>query len=106
MSPDLGRRERMIAMYERGCGTGEIAREFSVKPPAVRRSLIRAGVYRGAPRSGPRRSSETEAHIASLAEHVANGGDPIIWGRENGVDSAWRAQLWNKIKRDLGAQAQ
>ena len=105
MSPDLGRTDRMIAMYDRGLGTGEIAAEFSVKAPAVRRTLIRAGVYRGAPRRGPQRSAETRAQIASLAEHVAEGGDPVVWGRENGVDSPWRAQLWNKIKRDLGAQA-
>jgi hypothetical protein len=45
MSPDLGRRERMVAMYRRGLGTEEIAEQFSVRTPAVRQALIRAGVY-------------------------------------------------------------
>lgn len=105
MIPDISRRDRMVAMYERGCGTGEIAAEFSVKPPAVRMALIRAGVYRGAPRLGPARSPKTDMQIAALAEHVANGGELAEWGRANGVPSSWSHQLWAKICRDLGAQA-
>lgn len=45
MIPDPSRRDRMVAMYRRGVGTEEIAEEFSVRTPAVRSALIRAGVY-------------------------------------------------------------
>lgn len=105
MIPDPSRRDRMIAMYQRGCGTGEIAAEFSVNPPAVRMALIRAGVYRGAPRLGPARSAKTTQQIDALAEHVAEGGTVTAWGRENNVECSWTHQLWRKICRDLGAQA-
>lgn len=105
MIPDPSRRDRMVAMYQRGCGTGEIAAEFSVRPPAVRMALIRAGVYRGAPSMGPKRSPKTVAQIDSLAEHVANGGEISDWRRANGLTNSWAAQLWSKIRRDLGAQA-
>ena len=105
MIPDPTRRDRMVAMYERGLGTGEIAAEFSVCPPAVRMALIRAGVYRGASHFGPRRSEATTAQINSLAEHVANGGVINDWRRANGLKNSWSAQLWAKICRDLGAQA-
>lgn len=105
MIPDPTRRDRMIAMYRRGLSTGEIAAEFSVKAPAIRIALIRAGVYYGAPHRGPRRSARTTAQIASLAEYVANGGEIAAWGRANDVPSSWANQLWSKIKRDLGAQA-
>jgi DNA-directed RNA polymerase specialized sigma24 family protein len=46
MIPDASRRDRMVAMYQRGLGTEEIAEQFSVRTPAVRSALIRAGVYR------------------------------------------------------------
>lgn len=46
MTPDPSRRDRMVAMYLRGLGTEEIAEQFSVRTPAVRSALIRAGVYR------------------------------------------------------------
>lgn len=105
MSPDLGRRARMVAMYQRGLGTGDIAREFSVKAPAVRRTLIRAGVYRGAARRGPTRSPTTVAQIAALTEHVADGGSINGWATANGINQSWASQLWDKVKRDLGAQA-
>ena len=105
MSPDLGRRDCMVAMYDRGLGTGEIAREFSVQAPAVRRTLIRAGVYRGAVRRGPKRSPKTVAQIASLTEHVAEGGSINGWATANSLNQSWASQLWDKIKRDLGAQA-
>lgn len=105
MIPDPSRRDRMIAMYERGLGTGEIAAEFSIKAPAVRRSLIRAGVYRGAVRMGPRRSPKTVAQIVSLTEHVAEGGSVNGWAVANDLNQSWASQLWDKIKRDLGAQA-
>jgi len=105
MIPDPSRRDRMIAMYERGLGTGEIAAEFSVRPPAVRRALIRAGVYRGAARRGPKRSPKTIAHIVALTEHVAEGGSINSWATANSINQSWASQLWDKIKRDLGAQA-
>lgn len=105
MSPDLGKRDRMIAMYDRGLGTGEIAREFSVRAPAVRRALIRAGVYRGAPRRGPKRSPKTDIQIAALTEHVAEGGSINSWAAANDLRQSWASQLWDKVKRDLGAQA-
>lgn len=106
MIPDPSRRDRMVAMYDRGCGTGEIAAEFSVRPPAVRKALIRAGVYRGAARRGPKRNATTVAQIAALTEHVAEGGSINSWATANGVLQSWASQLWDKVKRDLGAQAQ
>lgn len=105
MIPDPSRRARMVAMYERGLGTGEIAAEFSVRPPAIRKALIRAGVYRGAARRGPQRNPKTNEQIDALAQHVADGGTVSAWARESGIPSSWAHQLWGKICRDLGAQA-
>lgn len=105
MVPDLSRRDRMVAMYQRGCGTGDIAAEFGIRAPAVRTALIRAGIYRGAPRRGPKRSPKTELLMSSLAEHVSEGGDISDWARANGLRNTWGHQLWSKICRDLGEQA-
>jgi hypothetical protein len=109
MTRDLGRRDRMVAMYARGAGTEEIAAEFSIRTPAARMALIRAGVYRPGPRANNSRSPEASARTAmqieALAEYVAEGGTPTGWSREAGIDGGRARQLWSRIKREMGAQA-
>jgi transposase len=106
MIPDQSRRDRMVAMYQRGVGCGDIAREFGVKPNAVRMSLTRAGVYEPPQRRAKRPNPKTEAAKADLAEFVANGGTVSGWATRTRTRNSWAHQLWAMIRRDLGAQAQ
>lgn len=89
MSPDIGRRERMVAMYLRGTDCAEIAREFHVQHPAVRKLLMRAGVYQGRePRPLPvdfREQAETGMTVRQLRRHYGAGvGVVQRWIREIG----------------------
>lgn len=98
MQTDPGRHERMVAMYRRGVSIGEIASQFSVQPPAVRRVIVAAGLNLAKVR--PLADWKGE-----LAEYVANGGTISGFSIVNGRSSNWAFAIWKLIRADLGAQA-
>jgi hypothetical protein len=108
MIPDPSRRDRMVAMHNRGLSNAEIAREFGLNTPAVRMALLRAGVISSRSTGwtkSPEATAKTAAQKASLAEHRADGGSLASWARSSDVKESWARQLWRKIRDDLGAQA-
>ncbi len=50
-------------------------------------------------------TAETVANMDALAEHVADGGSVRGWSKANGFSQSRADQLWQHIKRGLGAQA-
>lgn len=110
MTPDIGRSERMVAMFQRSVPVSDIAREFGVNPPAVRKALTKAGVYAPRPRAGiatkgSAARARTRAQVDSLAEHVAEGGSITGWARDHGYADSRGFQVWSIIRTEMGVQA-
>lgn len=49
---------------------------------------------------------ETRRQMAALAEWVAEGGSITAWSRHIGISQSRADQIWRRIVRSLGAQAQ
>lgn len=59
--------------------------------------------YRYKPRKGP--SPDTQRQMASLAEHVAEGGSVAEWAPLAGLSLSRAKQIWARIKAGVGWQA-
>jgi hypothetical protein len=55
------------------------------------------------PKKGP--TAETRRQMASLAEHVAEGGSINAWAALAGVSTSRARQIWGRIKAAVGTQA-
>lgn len=60
---------------------------------------------KGGDTRSPAIRAKVAAQMASLAEHVANGGSICGWGRDNSVGEDRTFQLWRNIRNSLGEQA-
>lgn len=88
----------MIALYEAGSSTKELAERYGVKTPAITRALNACGVK-------PRKPQQAAPRMDALAELVADG--MTIWGasRHLGITEARGNQIWARIRSKLGWQA-
>lgn len=97
MVPDVSRRDRMVAMYQRGVAPCEIAREFGVLRPAVSSALKRAGVIVRDPRPMPgdfREKAGAGMATKQLMRHYGAGAGVVQrWIREMGGKP--RAKQWS-----------
>lgn len=87
----------MAALYLEGATTKELADRYGVKTPAITRALNSVGIK-------PRRPAPV--NDAALAELVAEGVPLIDAGQALGLKPSRTQQLWVRIRKSLGWQAQ